>query len=234
MIAKRYITSLFLSLAVTPALRAEKIAVINDTTVLDTTTSVTDESVELAFYERQLQRRKNRWSRLIPNQSCIHYGGSIGLLNFGIGWHYGRGDHWETELLFGFIPRFNSDEANFTFTIKEHYVPWHCQIGRSRWTIEPLTAGLFFNTIAGEDFWSRLPDKYPKQYYGFSTKIRAHIFLGQRVRFRIPSRNRLFHQAISAYYELSTCDLYLISKFHNKEYPVKDMLSLSFGLRWEM
>lgn len=195
------------------------------------------ESVEaadtLTRYERHRQRALRRWEKLIPNQAVLQYAGSIGFLSAGIGWHYGKNDHWESEFLVGFLPKFKSDEVSSTFTLKERYVPWHCRVHR-RWTIEPLTAGVFFNFIGGEDFWRRQPSRYPKSYYWFSTKVRTNIFLGQRLRFSIPRNHRLLHQAVSVYYEISTCDLYLASKFTNKDFPWSETLSLAFGVRWEM
>ena len=104
----------------------------------------------------------------------------------------------------------------------------------SRWTLQPLTTGLFFNTISGDDFWRNEPDKYPKRYYGFSTKVRSNVFIGQRWRYSVPTRKRRLHSAISAYYELSSCDLYIVSKAVNHDYPWSRTLSLAFGLRWEM
>lgn len=192
-----------------------------------------DSAAKKSFYERHRERTLRGWANLIPTQFTLQYAGSIGLLNLGIGWHYGRHDNWETELLVGFVPRYHSGEAHTTFTIKERYVPWHCRIS-SRWTIMPLTTGIFFNTISGDDFWKKQPEKYPKKYYGFSTKVRTHIFLGQRFRYQIPRRKRLIHQAISAYYEISTCDLYIVSKATNKEYPWSQTLSLAFGLTFEL
>lgn len=184
-------------------------------------------------YVRNKERAYRQWMRLLPNQITLQYAGSIGLLNVGIGWRYGRNEHWETDFLVGFVPRYHSGVVHTTFTLKERYVPWHCHIS-SRWTLQPLTTGIFFNTISGSDFWHRLPDKYPKKYYGFSTKVRTNIFLGQRIRYRIPSRRRLLHSAVSAYYELSTCDLYIASKAVNKSYPWRETLSLALGLKWEM
>ncbi|WP_288510084.1 hypothetical protein [Prevotellamassilia timonensis] len=120
-----------------------------------------------------------------------------------------------------------------TFTIKERYIPWHCKIS-SRWDIEPLTTGIFFNTISGEDFWKHQPSRYPKHYYGFSTKIRSNVFLGQRLRYNIPKRKRLFHQAVLIYYEISSCDLYIVSKATNKDFPWRETLSLAIGVKWEL
>lgn len=184
-------------------------------------------------YERNREKRIRGWAKLIPEQGTLQYAGSIGLMSIGIGWHYGRGDHWETELLVGFLPRYHSEGAKSTFTLKQRYVPWHCVLG-TRWTVEPLTAGVFFNTISGDDFWKNQPDRYPKNYYGFSTKVRANIFLGQRLRYNIPSKRRIYIRALSLYYELSSCDLYIVSKATNKHFPWRETLSLAFGLRWEM
>lgn len=189
---------------------------------------------EKSRYERNRERAEAAWARLIPNQSTLQYAGSIGMFNVGLGWHYGRGEHWETELLVGFVPRFHSGKAHTSFTLKQRYVPWHCPLSRHRWVLEPLTVGLFFNTISGDDFWANQPDRYPKKYYGFSTKVRSHIYLGQRLRFNIPTRHRRSHKAVSFYYEISSCDLYIVSKATNKEFPWSETLSLALGLRWEM
>lgn len=196
-------------------------------------TLTTDTAAVQYVYERRRQRAVRSWARLIPTQAVAQYAGSIGIVSVGLGWHYGRGLHWETELLAGLVPRYHSGAAHFSFTVKERYVPWHCRLS-SRWSLEPLTAGFFFNTISGEDFWRREPSRYPKRYYGFSTKVRTHIYLGQRVKYHIPRRRRVFHQSVAAYYELSTCDLYLVSKCTNREYPWRKTLSLALGLVWDM
>lgn len=199
----------------------------------DTLHSVSSSRPGSYRYERHRQKMENLWMRVIPSQACVQYAGSIGFLNFGLGWHYGRRDRWETELLVGFVPKYHSGVTHTTFTVKQRFVPWNCKLGDC-WSIEPLTTGLFFNTISGDDFWKREPEKYPKRYYGFSTKIRTNLYVGQRIKYHIPGSKRIFHQAFSLYYEISTCDLYLISKVTNKNYPWRETLSLAFGARWEM
>ncbi len=158
---------------------------------------------------------------------------SVGLLSAGVGWHYGPRDQWETEFLVGFLPRYERERVSATFTLKQRFRPWVIPVS-SRWEIDPLTTGLFFNTISGENFWSREPSRYPKRYYGFSTKIRTHVFLGQRLRYNIPTRNRLYNKSVTLYYELSTCDLYLVSAIPNSNVRLSDILSLCFGVRMEM
>lgn len=184
-------------------------------------------------YERRRLRSWKRWSKLIPSHVILQYAGSIGMLNVGLSWHYGKHHNWETEILFGFLPKYQTGAVHATFTLKERYIPWHCNLN-SRWELHPLTAGIFFNTISGDEFWKNEPDRYPAPYYRLSTKFRTNIFLGQRIRYKLQKHKRFFNQAVTFYYELSSCDLYIISKAINKEYKWKDTLSLAFGLRWDV
>lgn len=184
-------------------------------------------------YEKISQRRVRNWTKLIPNQFTLQYAGSIGMFSAGPGWCYGRGRHWETDFLIGFVPKYHSEEAKATFTLKQRYVPWHWVLNR-RLTIQPLMAGIYFNTVTGEDFWANQPRRYPKSYYGFSTKIRTGVYFGQRLRYNIPRRKRIINSAVSVYYEISSCDLYIVTKATNKTVPWREVLSLAFGLRWEM
>ena len=181
-------------------------------------------------YDRRTDHYRNFWRKVIPNQFTAQYAGSIGVAALGVGWHYGKHKNWETDLLLGFVPKYHSAENKITFTAKERYVPWHLDMGK-RWMIEPLTTGLFFTSIFGEDFWSKEPSRYPDRYYGFSTRVRANVFVGERITYRIPSKKRHFFRSISAYYELSSCDMYIISSITNKKVRFGDILSLSFGLR---
>lgn len=130
-------------------------------------------------HQRQLQRYKSRWNRLIPKYQNIQYAGSMGLFSLGAGWDYGKKKQWETELLFGLIPQFSSNKTKVTFTLKQNYAPWEVSLG-GQWWLEPLVTGLYMNTVLSDDFWVKEPEKYPNNYYKFSTRIRFHILHGQR------------------------------------------------------
>ncbi len=93
---------------------------------------------------------------------------------------------------------------------------------------------LFQLTVFSDDFWTSEPERYPRGYYGFSTRIRTHIFLGQRVRFDVPEKYRKFSKSITAFYEISTCDLYVVSAFNNSYLKPDDYLRLSFGLKFQI
>lgn len=195
---------------------------------------------KIARYENRLARRNKVWMSLLPSFYRLQYAGSIGLINLGAGWHYGKHHQWETDFMFGYVPRYSKDEAFATFTLRQTYVPWTRPIysfkgekGRGlRVSWQPLSCGLFLNSVLRSDYWTKEPERYPdRDYYRFSSKIRFHLFLGQRYTLEIPKERRFLLKSVSAVWELSSCDLYIVSKFVNGTLPLKDILSLSFGLK---
>ena len=195
---------------------------------------VQQSDVQPTRYDRRVHRYRKHWNALIPTHIKVQYAGNMGLLSFGTGWDYGRRNQWETDVYLGFVPKYHSDKAKATFTLKQNYLPWSFQIKESPFSIEPLTCGLYLNTVFGNEFWVREPERYPSGYYGFSSKVRIHIFLGQRVTFSIPEKMRWTARQIAFFYEISTCDLYLISAATNRYLRPRDYLSLSFGLKLQL
>ena len=49
---------------------------------------------------------------------------------------------------------------------------------------------MYLNTVFGDEFWVNEPERYPKGYYGFSSKVRIHVFLGQRITYDIDPQRR--------------------------------------------
>lgn len=187
----------------------------------------------LTRYDRRVHRYRRHWQSLIPTQSVVQFAGNMGLLSFGVGWDYGRHKQWETHLLFGFLPRYGSNRAKATMTVKENFIPWSVALG-DHWAVEPLSVGLYINTVFGSEFWSSQPARYPEGYYFMSTKLRLNVFVGQRVELTLPRNRRKFVKGITAFYELSTCDLYLISAVTNRYLRPRDYLSLSFGVKVQL
>lgn len=160
------------------------------------------------------------------------YAGNMGLLSFGTGWDYGKRNQWETDILLGFIPKYSSKKTKVTMTLKQNYMPWSINIGKG-FSTEPLACGLYLNTVFGDQFWVNEPDRYPKGYYGFSSKVRIHIYMGQRLTYDIDPQRRFLAKSVTFFYEISTCDLYLVSAVQNSYLRPRDYLSLSFGLKFQ-
>ncbi len=185
-----------------------------------------------AFQKRQLKYAR-RWNNLIPKYSKVQYAGGMGLVSIGTGWEYGTHRQWETDLLLGIIPKHSSKRAKMTMTLKQNFVPWNVNL-KGRFSLDPLSTGVYLNTVFGSEFWTQNPDKYPKGYYWFSTRVRIHAFLGQRIKFTIPDKRRKYSSSVTAFYELSTCDLYVIQAVRNSYLKPKDYLRLSFGLKFNV
>lgn len=179
-------------------------------------------------YEQRLERREKMWQKLIPNLYMMQYGGGIANISAGFGWDYGRSNQWETHILLGFVPKKDSHSHYWTFNLRQSYIPWSIPI-KQIIQFKPITTSLLVNSILHNDFWMSEPDRYPHGYYGFSSRMRFHLAVGQRWTFVIPRNKRLISSQLSLYYELSTCDLYVRQKFLNSTIPLKDILSLGFG-----
>lgn len=230
------LTALFLSPFITIQAAAQSISPEDTASVTISKKPSAQDSTETSAYQRRTQRMKRDWARLVPNQQILQFAGSIGMFSVGTGWHYGHRNQLETELLFGYLPHKNGSEHHYTLTLKQRYIPWHVSLSAhsQRWVLEPLTCGGFVNTIFGEGFWRHEPSKYTKGYYGFNTKLRYNIFIGQRIKYNIPHRHRVFNKSITAYYELSTCDLYVVSAVPNRRVSLTDILSLAVGLKMDI
>lgn len=182
--------------------------------------------------ENGVDRYTSIWNNLIPKYTKVQFAGSMGFLSAGVGWSYGK-ERWETDLLFGLVPRYTDDHAMLTFTVKQNFIPWKIPLRNEAFVFEPLACGMYLNTLLDEDFWVMNPDRYPSGYYTFPTRIRTHIFVGERISF-YPDKKNHPKRALTLFYELSTCDLYLISAVRNRYLKPTDYLSLSFGLKFHI
>ena len=192
------------------------------------------DSLELSRYERRMKRYSSVWQSLQPSQFIMQNAGNMGLLSFGLGWNYGKRNQWETHLLFGWIPKYKGHSVRMTMTLKETYIPWNKRLGEE-WRLEPLTVGLYANTVFGKAFWRSQPSRYPDKYYQFlSTRVRLNVFLGQRITVIVPNNKRKFIKSMTAFYELSTCDLYIRCMFQDSSIKLKDIVGLSLGLKMQI
>ncbi len=171
---------------------------------------------------------RKEWNRLMPVQVKLQFAGSMGMFSAGPGWLYGKKKHWQTDLFLGYIPPLSGTESHVTVTLKETYSLSPVPINK-RFSLEPLTGGIYINKIFGEYFWSHLPERYPRNYYFWAVNTRFHIFLGQSVVF---VKDKSEKKELAFFYEFNTNDLYVISAIGNKTIGLKDIIGLSFGIRY--
>ena len=198
------------------------------------TENVKVDSVVMSKYDRRMYRRREYWAELIPTQFIMQYAGNMGFMSIGIGWDYGKHKQWETNLMFGYLPKISSHRGKLTMTLKENYLPWSMYL-KQGWMLEPLSCGLYLNTVFGSEFWDNQPSRYPDKYYEpLNTKGRIHVFLGQRITKIIPANKRKFLKSISAFYEVSACDLYLRLLVMEKKVRLQDIMCLSVGIKMQI
>lgn len=186
------------------------------------------------IYDRRIYRYRNMWNSLIPTQFITQFAGNMGMLSVGVGWDYGRRSQFETNLLVGYLPKFHSSSAKITMTLKQNFVPWRLPVG-SDFHFEPLSCGIYFNTVFGQEFWSKQPKRYPDKYYPFlSTKVRINVFAGQRFSVIVPHNRRKFIKSLTAFYEVNTCDLYVRAMVQDSNVSLWDAISLSLGLKFQL
>lgn len=194
---------------------------------------VSDTTIIRSHYDRRIHRYRTHWNSLIPTQHVIQFAGNMGFASIGIGWEYGKHQQWETHLLVGYIPKYDSKCAKMTITLKQNYTPWSVYM-KNGWSFEPLECGLYFNSVIGSDFWSKQPAKYSSGYYPFSTRFRPNIFVGQRFTKEVPHNKRRYIKSVTAFYEFSTCDIYFMPLIRNGTVEFWDMFGLSLGLKFQV
>lgn len=175
---------------------------------------------------------RNFFQSLTPDFERIQYAGSTGLLNAGLGWEYGKNSQHETDMMFGYVPKYEKSSGFFTFTLRQTYVPFKKPLFNDALSVQPLSCGIFMSSVFNSEYWVRCPERYPNSgYYFFPLKIRIHLFVGQRYTFVVSRDKQRLFNTISAVWELSTCDLYILSKAHNSTLPFHETLSLSLGVK---
>lgn len=78
----------------------------NDSIVHDTL--IINDKGELSRYDRRVLKYREHWDLLIPTNGVIQTCGNMGVISLGIGWDYGKRRQWETFVMLGYIPRFDS------------------------------------------------------------------------------------------------------------------------------
>lgn len=191
------------------------------------------DSIVSSRYDKRVHRYREAWQNIIPTHTKLHFFGGMGVVAAGFGWDYGKHNQWETDLFMGLIPRYSSSRAKLSFTVKQNYMPWSVSLGKG-FSLEPLSCGIYLNTVFGDEFWVEDPERYPDGYYNIPTKLRTNAFIGQRWTWEVDPERRYRARAITFYYELCTSDFYLISAFGNSYLKPKDYLNVAFGIKLQL
>ena len=168
--------------------------------------------------------------RFVPSNYILQAAGGIGLISAGFGWDYSKNKRWSTDILVGFVPKYETDNIKLTLTLKQTYSPFRLELNKS-FDFHPLRLGLYASTTSGRQFWFSEPDKYPSNYYTFSTKLRFNIFLGQDFDYKLPF-NDFYFDWIKLYYDVHASDFNLIARIQNQYLKNLRYVSLAIGAKF--
>ncbi len=216
------------------ALASDSVSVVHDTIYMET--PAWEPTARDARYQHHVTNAKKLWTSIVPNQFTVQYAGSTGAFNLGLGWHYGKHLHWESELLLGYLPKGVSPHNHCTLTLRETYIPWRIGLSRHRrWVFTPFTTALGINYLWGKEFWRDDSGRVTSCYGLFNTRVRFHLAFGEELTFNIPRRHRHFVRSIRAYYQFVATDVYIVSAATNRhELSFTDWFKMGIGLKLDL
>lgn len=162
----------------------------------------------------------------LPDFATLQYAGSIGFISAGIG--YQLSGRSAISVHYGYVPESKGGSLNIVsgkFLVSTWTVPVAPGV-----VLRPVDAGLMVSYHLGEEFRSRWPShRYPDGYYWWRTSLRAHLVTQTSLTFRLKEAS--IH-SLTAYLELNTNELYLISLVKNSgALSVRDIIKVGYGIR---
>jgi len=157
----------------------------------------------------------------------LQYAGGIGFLSAGVGYTFV--DHRiDVSAFYGYVPTwFTVDDlhsVSLQFTAKLIRIKASESI-----EILPLNIGWYLHHTFGNEYWVKLPDNYPDEYYWWSPGRNAGIFIGGEIKTKLLA-NKTPASGMAFYVRAGTRGLYLSSKVGNSSIPITDIIELGFGV----
>jgi hypothetical protein len=164
-----------------------------------------------------------------PDFFVVQYAGSIGHVSGGLGYDIFKG-RARAGIHFGTVPRNQGGPLNI-FAGKFFYPSWSLKLSEKT-SFNPLDIGLIISYHTGENFKLSVPDYFAsRNYYWWHTSMRIHAATETSLSIRM-QRNR-FVRKLTAYLELNTNDLYLVSYFTNAgTLKLTEMIKAGTGIRF--
>ncbi|HEY0839076.1 MAG TPA: hypothetical protein VGD74_02715 [Vulgatibacter sp.] len=162
----------------------------------------------------------------VPSQAKLQFAGNVGLLAVGGGWTWFHRT-LDLDLLYGWVPPLQGDESIHIGTLKVTVWPIEIDLGDD-WLLRPLSAGGVASLTFGDDYWIVQPDRYPDDYYPFSTALRFGAFVGGSFGRRFP-HSTVKH--LDVYWEAGVTDIELWLFLENPHHlTFWDVLHVALGV----
>lgn len=170
------------------------------------------------------------WYR--PTHLVLQTAGGMGMVAGGVGYTLLH-DRLEADVLVGYVPEKHAGSTLGVGTFKVLYTPYSIRLN-DKLQLRPLTFGVYVTHTRGV-INDGEPNQYYDGYYWFSRNTRLGPLLGSRLTYGYKSVAHPERQKrVSAYYELGSNDLYLVTYFSNanrKSLSPIDILTLGLGVK---
>ena len=168
------------------------------------------------------------WYR--PRHVLLQTGGGLGMVAGGAGYEFAN-NKLELDILLGYVPKHYGGSTLSLASAKFLYSPFRVQLS-DKLQLLPVTAGVYFSYTHGT-INDELPGQYSSDYYWFSTDTRYGPLLGSRLTYLGGPVNATGRpRKMSAFYELGSNDLYLVSYFSSPNgLNFSQTLTLTLGVK---
>ena len=196
-----------------------KILLILSFTLLSATT--------LSYGQASSKADSATYKKFLPNYVKFQFAGGIGFLSAGIG-HTFFDHRLDVSFFYGYVPQhFTVDDLHsisLQLTAKLFRIKAFKNV-----EILPFNIGWFAHHTFGNEYWVRLPDNYPDNYYWWSPGRNAGVFMGGEIKTKLFA-NKIPASGTAFYARIGTRGLYLTSKVGNSSIPLRDIVELGFGI----
>jgi hypothetical protein len=168
-----------------------------------------------------------KYKRFLPDYVKLQFAGGIGFLSTGVGYTLLK-DRIDITFFYGYVPEFvatddlHSVSLQFTSKLLRFKVNKNIEL-------LPLNIGWFIHHTFGSEYWIKLPEHYPDEYYWWSPGRNSGVFLGAEVKTKLLS-NTTPATGTAFYVRVGSRGLYLASKFGNSSIPLNDIIEFGFGI----
>ena len=183
--------------------------------------------ISASFAQEKKSIDSTRFGIFVPDYVKLQYAGGIGFMSAGLGYTFV--DHRiDVSFFYGYVPTwFTVDDlhsVSLQFTAKLIRIKTKNNI-----EILPLNIGWYLHHTFGNEYWVKLPDNYPNDYYWWSPGRNAGVFLGGEIKTKLLA-NKTPASGMAFYVRIGTRGLYLSSKIGNSSIPISDIVELGFGI----
>ncbi|MDA3779244.1 MAG: hypothetical protein PF487_03275 [Bacteroidales bacterium] len=167
------------------------------------------------------------YKKFLPNYVKLQFAGGIGFLSTGVGYTF-FDRKLDLTFFYGYIPKYvtaddlHSVSLQLTVKLLKYKILKNVEI-------LPLNFGFFGHHTFGNEFWVKLPNNYPDNYYWWAPGRSIGVFIGGEIKTKLLA-NKTPASGTAFYTRIGTRSLYLVSKFSNSSISLNDIVELGFGV----